>query len=760
MLERLFLIASNALITYAIETKNHNMKKLLLLLLFTVISQAQIVNIPDANFKAKLISLGKDLNADGEIQVSEAGAVTILSLANANISSLEGIQSFSNLVQLRCENNSISMLNVSGMQSLLILYVYNNMLNSLDVSGCVSLRTLICSNNQLTTLDLSGTNVNDLSARENALQSVTLSQTQLPYDTMNLDHNQLQEFDLSNLIISASIGAHLEYNNLQTINLQGTKAEALWLQNNNLSSVDLSSFNSYSISIPYINLSVNPNLQSVFAKNGQKEDFSFSDDTSLIFVCADESQLQDIEQDFAIYAIQNAVVSPYCVFTPGGNYNTITGNITFDADNNGCDISDPDQPYVKLNLTSGNNNYAVFTSPDGTYSNFGQTGTFNVSVAMENASLFTITPPLATIIFGNANNNISTQDFCITANGVQNDLETVIVPIIPARPGFDAIYKIIYKNKGNQILSGNVEFNYLENELDFVNASMTPDAQSSGMLSWNFTNLFPFESRSFTVTLNVNSPQEAPAVNIGDQLNFSAQVNPLAGDVTPIDNVFAIKQTVVGSLDPNDITCLEGEHVNPTQIGDYLHYHINFENTGTAAAENIVVKNMIDLTKFDISSLQVLNASHLMTPRITNDKVEFIFENINLGASEHGNVTFKIKTKNTLVTGNTVSQKADIYFDYNFPVATNVAMTTFDTLSTNELIDNNVSIYPNPANGIINIKSDNIIKSIQLTDMRGRNLQSVLSADKAVDIAAYPNGIYLLKVVTDKGIRTQKVIKE
>ena len=39
--------------------KTRNMKKLLLLLLlFTGIANAQIVNIPDANFKARLIALG------------------------------------------------------------------------------------------------------------------------------------------------------------------------------------------------------------------------------------------------------------------------------------------------------------------------------------------------------------------------------------------------------------------------------------------------------------------------------------------------------------------------------------------------------------------------------------------------------------------------------------------------------------------------------------------------------------------------------
>jgi uncharacterized repeat protein (TIGR01451 family) len=64
-----------------------------------------------------------------------------------------------------------------------------------------------------------------------------------------------------------------------------------------------------------------------------------------------------------------------------------------------------------------------------------------------------------------------------------------------------------------------------------------------------------------------------------------------------------LNQTVVGSFDPNDKTCLEGEIVSPELIGKNVHYLIRFENTGTANAENIVVTDYIDTTVFDINTL-------------------------------------------------------------------------------------------------------------------------------------------------------------
>lgn len=55
-------------------------------------------------------------------------------------------------------------------------------------------------------------------------------------------------------------------------------------------------------------------------------------------------------------------------------------------------------------------------------------------------------------------------------------------------------------------------------------------------------------------------------------------------------------------------------------IGDYVHYKIRFENTGTFPAQNIVVTDLIDISKFDISSLQMIDAFYSCTTRITATK--------------------------------------------------------------------------------------------------------------------------------------------
>lgn len=122
------------------------------------------VSIPDANFKAKLLqtavgsnSCGQwlmiDSNGDGEIQTDEAFRVGRLFVNNSAISSLEGIQSFTNLEVLSCAGNQLTELDLSGL----------NLLGSLN-----------CSQNQLATLDLSETHVQTLSCSNNVLTYINL----------------------------------------------------------------------------------------------------------------------------------------------------------------------------------------------------------------------------------------------------------------------------------------------------------------------------------------------------------------------------------------------------------------------------------------------------------------------------------------------------------------------------------------------------------------------------------------------------------
>ena len=204
-------------------------------------------------------------------------------------------------------------------------------------------------------------------------------------------------------------------------------------------------------------------------------------------------------------------------------------------------------------------------------------------------------------------------------------------------------------------------------------------------------------------------------------------------------------------------------------IGGYVHYLIRFENTGTFAAENVVIKDMIDLSKFDISTMIPTSASHSFVTKISEgNKVEFIFENINLpfdDANNDGYIAFKIKTKPTLVVNDTFTNEANIYFDYNFPIVTNKATSTFKTLGTQDFeFSNYFTLYPNPAKSDLNISSKESIevKSISVYNTLGQSVLVVTNADKVskIDVSSLTAGNYFIKINSNKGSSSAQFVKE
>ena len=664
-----------------------------------------------------------------------------LYLKGNNITEVTGFSSnLNNIEQLELSGNDIANLILpSFMPNLQSISFNGTSSNNLDFSNYPNLSSIIVNPGSMLNLDV--TNVP-------LLYQFVVSGN--PISVIDLSNNVL----LSNLAIFDCPITSLNFSNLS--NLTNLSCRGLLIEQ-----LDFSQ-NTQISSISFHN---NLNLIHVNLKSGTVNNINYNIDEynnvpNLLYVCIDEGDIFN----FSIFASPPIIpTSSYCTFTPGGNYNTITGSMLFDADNNGCDTSDLTQPNIKININDGTNQGATFTNNLGNYTFYTLAGSFDITPNVENPTYFNFSPTTATIPFADNNNNATTQNFCISANGVHPDVEIVIAPITPARPGFDAIYKIVYKNKGNQTLSGNITFTYDDAFLDFVSATVVPDAQSIGLLNWNYTNLLPFENRSFEVTLNVNSPTETPAVNIGDIFHFVTTITPVVGDENPLDNLFSYYQTVVGSYDPNNIECLEGNVVPPSEIGNYLHYIINFENTGTFLAENIVVKTTIDAAKFDVNSLQMLNTSHNAYIKQTGNVVEFIFENVALESGGHGNVLLKIRSKNDLVSGDSVSKRADIFFDYNFPIDTGMANTTFQVLSNPGFeVDNSIAIYPNPANDFVNITSNNTIKSVQLYDVQGRLLQTQIidEVQTAINISEKSNGIYFLKITSEKGIKVEKLVKQ
>jgi len=76
----------------------------------------------------------------------------------------------------------------------------------------------------------------------------------------------------------------------------------------------------------------------------------------------------------------------------------------------------------------------------------------------------------------------------------------------------------------------------------------------------------------------------------------------------------------------------------------------------------------------------------------------------------------------------------------------------------------NISIYPNPTHGELEIESKNLlIKGVEVIDIKGKMVLShhfnILSVNHSIDISSLNLGNYIIKVITTQGEILKKVVK-
>lgn len=796
------LTIANNLQLKTLELSNHKITQLninglpMLQSVAVDVSYSSNTNVtPQPDFSTEFLQSVHIQNCPSLTSVGFAGQKGLKSLTIKNCASLTGIE-HSSSNNSNPEIGDLKTVDIEDCAALSTVNVSYNQVNNFTLKN-TGAQTIDVSRNELTNFDLlsNNNNLTKIDASHNMFTNINLSA--LPSNLITLDNS----FNLLNNITGTSStikNLSIFSNNLTDFNIHNLpNLDSLVMGRNKFVDVDFSGhpkiraiyeidYNSFwgnpAFSNPNtftktFNVNNCTNLQTlflesssmekVFAKNGVNENiiFQMGNYPNLQYICCDASQIVDLTSLLAMDGIVCSI-NDYCNFAPGGNYNTITGTVKFDDNNNGCDANDGAFEHMKLKISNGTTTEETFVKSSGEYNLYAQTGTFTVSAEPENPSLFTVAPSTFSTTFANADHNISTQNICVSKNGNTKDLEVVFAPVTDARPGFNATYKLIWRNKGNTSLSGNVTVTFNNSKLNFL-SSVLPSSVSGNQITFNFTNLKPYQNTASEMTFTVNSPTHATnPVNIGEILNFSAVITPLSGDIHQDDNQFVYNQTVSGSYDPNDITCLEGNAIPLSMVGKYLHYIINFENTGTAPATQIVVEMEINPADFDISSLQLQNTSHNSFTKINGNKVEFMMKDINLAAGAHGNIALKIKSKNNLVPGDNVNNKANIYFDYNFPVETNDEVTNIEgsTLSAAEINKekNSVSIYPNPTKGDANITADSNIQSVEVYDAQGRLIQKqvgINSNHTTITIHSAASGSYYFKIITEKESFVKKVIK-
>ena len=152
-------------------------------------------HFPDENFRNYL--LGMSYGKDGILTDSEISQISSFSFYKKDIKSLKGIEYFTALKNLACDNNPLTELDISNNTALEKLTCLFCQLTSLDVSKNTALTYLDCQKNKLTTLDVSkNTALSYLSFGYNQLANIDVSKNTALEGLVCFD-NQLTALDVS-----------------------------------------------------------------------------------------------------------------------------------------------------------------------------------------------------------------------------------------------------------------------------------------------------------------------------------------------------------------------------------------------------------------------------------------------------------------------------------------------------------------------------------------------------------------------------------
>ena len=398
---------------------------------------------------------------------------------------------------------------------------------------------------------------------------------------------------------------------------------------------------------------------------------------------------------------------------------------------------------------------------------------FSYAIYPELDAYFSTSTSYSNVVYDAGGTNI--YYFPVINTQPYNDVLVSISSILGPTPGFSYMNRITYKNLGLTPVSGTLTYTK-DSALSIVGVSQTGISQTPTGFTYDYTNLAPNESRSFTITLQVPT---IPTVNLGQTVtNMILSTN--IGDINSENNNSVLTQTIEGSYDPNDKIEAHGGKIaiDDFSVNDYLYYTIRFQNTGTANAQFVTLIDALD-NRLDETSLRMVSASHNYVLTRIGNQLEWKFKQINLPASisnpigSNGYVTFKIKVKPGFAVGDIIPNTAHIFFDYNPAIVTNTYNTEFvQTLSNTTFTNTTFLLFPNPASNYVQISmassteqlgSDYAmeqIKSVVLYTVLGKRvieLNTINKSQTTLNISSLAKGIYLIEVTSNSNT---KIIKK
>jgi hypothetical protein len=288
----------------------------------------------------------------------------------------------------------------------------------------------------------------------------------------------------------------------------------------------------------------------------------------------------------------------------------------------------------------------------------------------------------------------------------------------------------------------------LDSNTQLVSSSPNYSVQSGNKLIYNLTNINTING----ALINLKVIYSYSKYKINDYVKHLVTITSTYPEDST-DNKDSIVQKMVYSYDPNaKYSIPQGKILSDL---NHIRYYIQFQNEGNAEARRVMIIDTLD-TRIPVYEFQMVASSHAYSVSLRNNVVTWIFDNINLppksldDKGSQGYVIFDAQIISNIGVGDSIKNKAFIYFDYNEPIVTNLSIIKrIEDLPQVDETDYTFRVFPNPAKSTVTIENKiNVFQNVKVYNMIGQEVIDVElnPIGKTIQsISQWPRGMYFIR---------------
>jgi len=449
---------------------------------------------------------------------------------------------------------------------------------------------------------------------------------------------------------------------------------------------------------------------------------------------------------------------------------SVTGFAYFDFNQDGIRDEATEAPLSNVSFHFNGDTDSLITSSNGFYQRFLLEGqAFDVSALPLDSWEFTTDNSFSidSFIPGQSIDMFDVGFYPIEeSTGFSSSLTTSL--FLCDRP-FD--FNASLSNTGTDISTGYLKIIYSEElELSSDFTTFTSHNTDTRTIIIDFENWYPFFSELYKI------PFIAPSADELDNEVILITIQMIDVDENNVETIVHedyMNLVLLCAYDPNDKLVSSTDKSGNIRImeqDDELIYTIRFQNTGNFYAEDVRITDVVS-EELDLSTFTYLSSSHDVDITMREREVTFMFEDIFLIDStanfleSQGYVSFSIKPY-VIVLNDEFENQANIYFDFNDPIITNIAESkVYDpSVAVSEVLTKDeILVYPQPCIDILTIDVSESVNgpwTYSIVDVSGRVVldQQIFTQSRVVlDVSEYHSGLYLLTINSEDVSITQMI---